>query len=487
MKHLLAVMTVLFALAHQVVLAAPGPAAAGTHSASVVAQAAAGGGGGGRASPRDVISIDAGSGRIIQLTTGAASVFAADPKIAEVRPASATSLFIFGVAPGRTTVAALDANGKPIVEYDVIIQPSSYGATEAEAAVARALPGAAVHVETAQNGLTVTGKVKTPADADRAMQIVRGFLPSGQTIDNRLSIATSVQVNLRVRIAEMSRNLIRQLGVNWANLVELGKYAQIGMVTNNPLVNLTRTPNAALGSYNFPTPGHVVDINGLIDTLSQDELIHVLAQPNLTAISGEAASFLVGGEFPIPVAQQNNEVTIEFKQYGVSLAFVPTVGSDSQIAMKVRTEVSQLTNQGAVQLSSGNSTIQVPALTVRRAETAIELGSGESFAIAGLLQDAINVTGNGVPILGDVPILGALFRSDNFQRNETELVIVVTPYIVRPVANAAMLHLPTDDYRPPTDLERILLLRQTGRQPDGPTAADAASPRIPGNAGFIVQ
>ena len=212
----------------------------------------------------------------------------------------------------------------------------------------------------------------------------------------------------------------------------------------------------------------------------------MLAQPNLKAISGEAASFLVGGEFPIPVAQQNNQVTIEFKQYGVSLAFVPTVASDGQITLKVRTEVSQLTNQGAVQLSSGNSTIQVPALTVRRAETAVELGSGESFAIAGLLQDALNVTGNGFPFLGDVPILGALFRSDNFQRNETELVIIVTPYVVRPVASMSVLHLPTDGYQPPTDLERILLLRQTGRTGSA-AAASVTVPQIPGNAGFIVQ
>lgn len=433
---------------------------------------------------QNVISIDAGTGRILQLVAGAASVFAADPKIAEVRPASATSLFIFGVAPGRTTVAALDGGGKPIAQYDVVVQPSSYGANEAEAAVARALPGSSVHVGTTQNGLILTGKVNGPADADHAMQIARGYTQTGQTVDNRLSVATSLQVNLRVRIAEMSRNLIRQLGVNWSNLVELGKYAQVGLFTNNPLVNLTRTPNQAIGSYNFPTAGHVVDINGLIDTLSQDELIHVLAQPNLTAISGEAASFLVGGEFPIPVAQQNNEVTIEFKQYGVSLAFVPTVVSDGQITMKVRTEVSQLTNQGAVQLSAGNSTIQVPALTVRRAETAVELGSGESFAIAGLLQDAVNVTGNGVPVVGDVPILGALFRSDNFQRNETELVIIVTPYIVRPVADAATLRLPTDGYQPPSDLERILLLRQSSQRTGG---QQPAPPHIPGNAGFIVQ
>ena len=481
MKHLLMAVTIALALAHHVALAAPDAEQAATSVAGTPPAAAHV-----KPAAQSVIYVDAGSGRVLQLTTGAASVFAADPKIAEVRPASATSLFIFGVSPGRTTVAALDANGKAIVQYDVIVRPSSYGAGQAEAAIAQAVPGATIHIETAQNGLTVSGKVKTPADADRVVQIVRGYLPAGQTLDNRISVASSLQVNLRVRIAEMSRNLIRQLGVNWANLIELGKYTQIGLITNNPLVNLTRTPNIAFGGYNFPTPGHVVDINGLIDTLSQDELIHVLAQPNLTAISGEAASFLVGGEFPIPVAQQNNQVTIEFKQYGVSLAFVPTVASDGQITLKVRTEVSQLTNQGAVQLSSGNSTIQVPALTVRRAETAVELGSGESFAIAGLLQDAVNVTGNGVPFLGDVPILGALFRSDNFQRNETELVIIVTPYVVRPVASTSALHLPTDGYRPPTDLERILLLRQTGRT-GGAVAASVTVPQIPGNAGFIVQ
>lgn len=493
MKHLVAKTALAILVTHSLALAAsgteppaapptaapaatPAPSAAPAPTANVV-----------KMPVQNVITLDAGTGRVIPLSAGAASVFAADPKVAEVHPASATSLFIFGVAPGRTTVAALSAGGGPIAQYDVVVRPSHYGAAEAEAAVARVLPGATVHVETLQNGLTITGQVKTPADADRVMQIVRGYLPAGQTVDNRLSIATSIQVNLRVRIAEMSRNLIRQLGVNWSNLADLGKYTQIGLLTNNPLVNLTRTPNILSGTYNFPTAGHVVDINGLIDTLAQDELIHVLAQPNLTAISGEAASFLVGGEFPIPVAQQNNQVTIEFKQYGVSLAFVPTVASDGRITMKVRPEVSQLTNQGAVQLSSGNSTIQVPALTVRRAETTVELGSGESFAIAGLLSDSVNVTGNGVPVVGDIPILGALFRSDNFQRNETELVIVVTPYVVRPVADPKVLRLPTDGYQPPSDLERILLLRQKARQTNGPEAVSQPTPHIPGNAGFIVQ
>lgn len=430
---------------------------------------------------QNVITLDAGTGRVIQLSGGAASVFAADPKVAEVHPASPTSLFIFGVAPGRTTVAALSTGGAPIAQYDVVVRPSHYGAGEAEAAVARVLPGASVHVETLQNGLAITGQVKTAADADRVVQIVRGYLPTGQTLDNRLSVASSIQVNLRVRIAEMSRNLVRQLGVNWEALGNIGRIGAFPALT----FNANKDTAAAIVAATNPL-GLGVNFTGLIDALAQDELVHILAQPNLTAISGEPASFLVGGEFPIPVAQQNNQVTIEFKQFGVSLAFIPTVESDGQIMLKVRPEVSQLSNQNAVTLTAGNSTFVVPSLTVRRAETTIQLGSGESFAIAGLLQDSTNVSNSGVPVAGDVPILGALFRSDKFQRNETELVIVVTPYVVRPVANPAVLRLPTDGYQPPSDLERILLLRQSARQTSDP-GASSQPPHIPGNAGFIMQ
>ena len=305
------------------------------------------------------LAIDAGSGRVIQLGGSAATVFAADPKVAEVRPASATSLFIFGVAPGRTTVAALNASGGPIAQFDVVVRPSSYGANEAETAVARALPGSNVHVETLQNGLTITGQVKTPSDADRVMQIVRGYLPSGQSIDNRLSVASSVQVNLRVRIAEMSRNLVRQLGVNWE---ALGNIGTIGKFPVFPALTLNANNNLIAPIAN---PGNPLNLGGnfnaLIDALAQDELVHILAQPNLTAISGETASFLVGGEFPVPVAQQNNQVTIEFKQFGVSLAFVPTVASDGQITLKVRPEVSQLSSQNNVQLTAGTQTIVVPS------------------------------------------------------------------------------------------------------------------------------
>ena len=200
-------------------------------------------------------------------------------------------------------------------------------------------------------------------------------------------------------------------------------------------------------------------------------------------MSGQTASFLVGGEFPIPVGQSNGQVTIEFKKYGITLAFLPTVFSDGRINLHVSPEVSQLSTQGAVQLTAGNSTLQIPALLVRRAETTVELGSGQSFAIAGLLQENTTQDVSGLPFLTQLPVLGALFRSNAFQRNQTELVILVTPFIVRPVNDSAALHLPTDGVTVPTDLERVLLARQIGK----PSSRLSVPMRIPGDAGFIVQ
>jgi pilus assembly protein CpaC len=421
--------------------------------------------------------LDAGSGRVMQLPGQVANVFVADPKVAEVRPASPSTLFVFGTAPGRTTVAALDAAGHVVAQYDLTVRPSGYGAAEAEAAIARALPGEDIHVDTLGNGLSVSGQVATAADAERVLGIARAYTTDKQTVDNRLSVAGAIQVTLRVRIAEMSRSVSREFGVNWQAIQGLGKYAQIGLLTNNPLTATSAAANVLAGTYAIGN----TSLSAAIDALAQDNLVHVLAEPNLTTMSGQPASFLVGGEFPIPVAQENNSVTIEFKQYGINLSFVPTVLSGGRIAVHVRPEVSQLTTQGAVQLSSGNNSISVPALTVRRADTTVELGSGDSFAIAGLLQETVTQGTSAIPFLGEVPILGALFRSDSFQRNESELVIIVTPYVVQPVSDPASIHLPDDGYAPPSDLERILLLRQvSGDRPVVPA-------RILGSAGFIVQ
>ncbi|MEO8713745.1 MAG: type II and III secretion system protein family protein, partial [Acetobacteraceae bacterium] len=210
------------------------------------------------------------------------------------------------------------------------------------------------------------------------------------------------------------------------------------------------------------------------------QLTVILAEPNLTAQSGETASFLAGGEYPIPIAQQNNTISIEYKQYGVSLAFVPTVISADRISLKVRPEVSQLSSQGAVAISNGNLTLNIPALTVRRAETTVELGSGQSFAIAGLLSDNSTQNARGLPFLGELPILGALFRSTAYQRGQTELVIIVTPYLVRPVSSPTALTVPTRGMVLSNDLDRILYNRQLARGVEQPPMV-----HIPLDVGFI--
>ncbi len=416
------------------------------------------------------LSLEAGAGKVLTLGSAVTNIFVADPKVAEVRPASATSLFIFGVGAGRTTVAAMDTSGHTVAQYNVVVRPSTFAASEAEATLSRLVSNGNFKVTPQAKGLLLTGSVPSAAESVQAAAILNGFLGEGQTVFNQLSIRSTVQVNLRVRIVEMSRSVSRALGVNWQILGSMGAFA-----TNYGLASTgagAATSFLRLGSTNN---------NNLIDALAQDNLVRVLAEPNLTVISGEAGSFLVGGEFPIPVAQQNNTTTIEFKKYGVALRFVPTVLSDGRINLHVSPEVSALTSTGAVQISATNSSISIPALTVRRAETTVELGSGQTFALAGLLQDAVTQTNNGVPFLGDLPILGALFNSAAFQRQETELVILVTPYVVRPVDDQTQLHTSGEHYVAPNDLERILLLRQRG------AATPVSAARIPGQAGFIVQ
>ena len=425
------------------------------------------------------MSLDAGSGQVVTLPGAATNVFVADPKVVEVRPASASSLFVFGVGAGRTTVAAMDSAGNLIAQYEITVHPSTFGASEAQAAIARLMPGSRVRAQPQPKGLVLGGQVNTPAEAAQAVAIARGYIADNQLVENQITVQSSLQVTLRVRIAEMSRQVIQNLGINWQALGTIGSIGKLPALALNA--------NAALLPLCLGTPASLacqgVGFNGVIDALAQDNLAHILAEPNLTVISGQPASFLVGGEFPIPVAQQQGQISVEFKKYGITLAFLPTVYSDGRINLHVSPEVSELTNQGAVQLAAGNSTIQIPALIVRRAETTVELGSGQSFAIAGLLLNDLKNGTNGLPFLENIPVLGALFKSNAYQHNETELVIVVTPFVAKPVDDVAALRLPTENMTPPTDLERILIGRQLGLSKAGETVRM----RIPGDAGFIVQ
>lgn len=451
------------------------------------------------------IRLEAGTGRLLGLPSPAATVMAADPRIARVQPSSPTSVFVMAVANGRTTVIATDDLGRPVAEFDVTVfgqrvepgpggngaatpaatpapRPLNAGAIESQIRTLLGAPGQ-VRVRAAGRSLVLSGTVATPAEARRAESIARGMANDDTQIVNELAVLSSIQVNLRVRVAEISRDVTRQFGINWAAIGSPGNFV-FGLVSGaaaNTVLGAV-TPGAG-GGGTLSTPQRIGagfrtrnwDINGIIDALAADQLVTILAEPNLTAQSGEVASFLAGGEFPIPVAARDNTVTIEFKPFGVSLAFVPVVQSNDRLTLRVRPEVSELSDQGAISVPTLTGTLRIPALSVRRAETTVELGSGQSFAIAGLLQRNSTQIQDGINGLTDLPVLGPLFRSDRFQRRETELVIIVTPYLVQPVSDPGALAAPTDGFRPATSLERILRQRQLS---SGGPAVPALSPEL---------
>lgn len=487
------------------------------------------------------LSLPAGTGMLLRLPAPAAAVMSADPGVARVQPASPTSLFLMGVAPGRTTVVATSEGGAAIVQYDVTVGPGSAmpaklpggepalpaagvarndisPATVAaiQASITRLVPGGqSLRATAAGDRIVLTGTVPNAAAAQQAEAIAKGYIGERAAVLSELSVLSSIQVNVRVRIAEISRTITRQLGFNWqvlgANGWRFGLLTGAGAAANatiNSLItsigggqsviwnnvpgtvfdprlplNLPAFQNAPSGPYQLGagfTSGKW-DVNAIVDALAADQLITILAEPNLTAQSGETASFLAGGEFPIPVSGNSSNgsttITVEFKQFGVSLAVVPTVLSPTQVNLRVRPEVSQLSTTGAVSVPIQGGSLTIPALTVRRAETTVELGSGQSFAIAGLLQKSSTDVTTALPGVGELPVIGALFKSNNFQRGESELVIIVTPYLVRPVSSAQALRLPTDGFRPATDLDRVLLGRQLAPGPSG----------APLDAGFILK
>ncbi len=421
--------------------------------------------------------IESGTGRVIALQAPAANIFVADPKVAEVRPASASSLFIFGVGAGHTTVAALDNAGRPIAQYDITVQPSAFGASQAQATIARMVSGSRVQVQAQSKGLLLSGLVSSAADSAQAVAIAKGYVGENQIVENQLGVQAPIQVSLEVRVAQVSRQVVLNLGVNWG---ALGNVGRIGTIS--PALSLaTGAVGIGAGAAAPLAAGAGVGFNGIIDALAQDNLARILAEPTLTVMSGQPASFLVGGEFPIPVGGTNGSVTVAFKNFGVMLAFVPTVFSDGRISIHVAPEVSSTSNANSVSVNVGGSAFVIPSLVVSRAETTVELGSGQTFAIAGLLQDTIQHNPTSIPLLGEIPVIGPIFRDDKFNRQQTELVILVTPYIVRPVDNRAALHVPTEDYTPPSNIERLLYMRQVGE------SQTRVPVRIPGNAGFIVQ
>ena len=282
------------------------------------------------------VSFEAGSGKILTLTLPAANIYVADPKVAEVRPASSTSLFVFGVGPGHTTIAAVDLLGRLLADYDITVRPTAFGAREAQAAIARLIPGSRIQVKPQGKGMMLVGGVANASDAAQAMLIAKGYASAdGAMIENQMTIASATQVTLMVRIAEMKRSIVRNLGIDWSAAGLAGRAAPLfgvpGAATHLLQATFNNTTGCATGRLCF---------DAVLNALAKDGLAHILAEPNLTVMSGQPASFQAGGEYPYPVlggtGTNSNSVTIAFKQYGVLLNFLPTVLSDGRINLHVR-------------------------------------------------------------------------------------------------------------------------------------------------------
>jgi pilus assembly protein CpaC len=391
------------------------------------------------------IVLEVNKGTLIRLTAPAATVFIANPDIADVQVKSPSLIYLSAKAPGETVIYAVDASDSVLLNSPVRVE---HDLSRLRSSLRQLAPGERISAESVEGNLVLNGIVSDAGKADKVRALaaaVAGEVKGSQVI-NRMTVATPNQVSLHVRIAEVTLRVLNDIGVNWH---KLGSNLIIN--TNNPTVGFNLEPPNQMIIGRLASQA----ISATIDALAQEGLVTVLAEPNLTAVNGQTASFLVGGEFPVPVASTTAAqggvptVTIEFKPFGVQLAFTPTIIDAHHLNLRVRPEVSQLDFANAV-LENG---FRIPGLTVRRAESSVELGSGESFALAGLLQHVSDQEISKVPLLGDIPIIGAAFRSNRFQRNETELVIIVTPYLVNPVTTR--LAAPTDGLVLPNNPQQV--------------------------------
>jgi pilus assembly protein CpaC len=432
------------------------------------------------------IALDAGKGSMLHLPEDAVSVFVADPSIADVQVPSPRAIFVLGKKAGSTTLYALGANNKPIFQKTVAVARDM---VSLRAMLKSRFPNMNVDVNGAQGSLVLTGQAQNPLEADAVVQAVTPMLADKEVLINRMTIDKPLQIQLRVRITEVDRNVTQQWGVNWQAIGNAAGNWYSGIFSGRQIYNYTQPLTSSNGSVSYPLnlPSNNAyslfggyksgntDIRALVDALNQEGLLTVLAEPNLVALSGQTASFLAGGEFPIPVSQTNGAISVEFKQFGVKLDFTPTVLNDRRISLKVRPEVSQIDTTASVTTNG----VTVPGLSVRRADTTVELASGQSFAIGGLLQSNTTDVVSQVPGIGSLPVLGKLFSSTNYQNNKTELVIMVTPYIVEPT-DPAKLRSPIESLISPSgDIEYGF-----GRM-FGADASTPGQPRLVGAAGYV--
>ena len=390
----------------------------------------------------DMLVVEKGRSAVVEADAPFSTLVVADPDIAEAMATSNQSFFLRGKQPGSTTVLIYGDSGKISELIDVEVE---LGLDELRTDLSNLLPGEDIQVYPVHDGVFLDGRITTAAAAEMALQVAERYVPGG--VANGLSIGQSQQVLLEVRFLEASRSAVKEIGFgNAIDANDVVASTDSGTVSGLPEKTVALFTN--VGNEN-------IDIR--LRALEEKGVVRTLAEPNLVALSGDTASFLAGGEFPIPIAARNGEISVEFKKFGVGLDFTPTVLGDGLVNLRVRPEVSSLDRGNGIRAAS----IEIPGISVRRADTTVELRDGQAFAVAGLLQNDYSNDVRQTPWLGNVPVLGALFSSKRYQRNESELVIIVTPRLVQPTPHPDMLASPLAAFEEPTESELFLLNKTT--------------------------
>jgi pilus assembly protein CpaC len=405
------------------------------------------------------LSLGIGKSVIVDMPRDIKDVLVADPKIANAVVRSPQRAYIIGETVGQTNVVFFDSDGQQVASYDIAVKRDLNGV---RAALQQSLPG--VQIEGVGDGVVLTGSVASPVEAQQAGDIAGRLVGGIDKVVNSIVVRGRDQVMLKVTVAEVRRDIIKQMGVdlsasmNYGTAVVQFNNSNPFTANNGPLVPTNGLAGAALNSAGMPS------VQATLRAMESAGVVRTLAEPNLTAISGESATFISGGEFPIPTGVTcqtsttgtigNCVQTVSFKKFGISLNFTPVVLTEGRISLRVMTEVSEVSQENALTGGQGGTTI--PSIKTRRAETTLEIPSGGSIAMAGLIQEQTKQAVNGLPGIDELPVLGALFRSQDFVNHQTELMVIVTPYVVRAVAQKELSR-PDDGFAPATDSQSTLL------------------------------
>ncbi|WP_037227860.1 type II and III secretion system protein family protein [Roseobacter sp. GAI101] len=413
----------------------------------------------------------------------------ANPGIADISSLSDRTIYVLGKSPGLTTLTLLDAAGQLITNVDVRVASDI---SEFKERLRQILPGEKIEVRTANDGIVLSGIVSSTQGLQRALDLAERYAP--ERVSNLMSVGGIQQVMLKVRFAEMQRSVSKSLSASLALNGLLGSDLAINGGTNttngstaiaNSLNGSTPTTNSNAGAVLFGFNAGSTQVGLLLEALEQKGAVRFLAEPNLVALSGQEATFLAGGEYPVPVSQSGDRISVEYKPFGVEMSFIPRVVDKNLINLELKAAVSAIDPSNSVSLGNG---FDISAFTRRETSTTVEMRDGESFAIAGLLTDDFTDTSRQLPWIGDVPVLGALFRSANYQRSQTELVIIITAHLVTPTRGDA-LALPTDRIKPPTENELFLSGRTSsgGKAPTRGAAGEVAKQDFSGSYGYVLD